>query len=95
MKVKELIDILEEQDPDADVLIMSQQSWPFENGVYGVTVRSEMDGGDDDDDDDGDKNENATAATEARDGRATNDVFIVEGSQLRYGSKTAWDVATR
>jgi hypothetical protein len=92
MKVKELIDILEEQDPDAEVLIMSQQNWPFENGVYGVTARSEMDG--DDEDEDGD-NEGATAATDARDGRATNDVFIVEGSQLRYGSKTAWDVATR
>lgn len=89
MKVKELIDILEEQDPDAEVLIMSQQNWPFENGVYGVTVRSEMDGDDEDEDEDGAD----TAA--ARDGRATNDVFIVEGSQLRYGSKTAWDVATR
>jgi len=87
MKVKELIDILEEQDPDAEVLIMSQQNWPFENGVYGVTVRSEMDG--DDEDEDG------ADTTAARDGRATNDVFIVEGSQLRYGSKTAWDVATR
>ena len=87
MKVKELIDILEEQDPDAEVLIMSQQSWPFENGVYGVTVRSEMDG--DDEDEDG------ADTTAGRDGRATNDVFIVEGSQLRYGSKTAWDVATR
>lgn len=87
MKVKELIDILEEQDPDAEVLIMSQQNWPFENGVYGVTVRSEMDG--DDEDEDG------ADTTAARDGRATNDVFIVEGSQLRYGSKTAWNVATR
>ncbi len=32
---------------------------------------------------------------EARIERAANDVFIVEGRQLRYGSKTAWDVATR
>ena len=90
MKVKELIDILEEQDPDAEVLIMSQQNWPFENGVHGVTVRSEMDG----EDEDG-ENEDGPDTTAARDGRATNDVFIVEGSQLRYGSKTAWDVATR
>jgi hypothetical protein len=29
MKVKELIAILEEQSPDADVLIMSQQKWPY------------------------------------------------------------------
>jgi hypothetical protein len=28
-------------------------------------------------------------------GTARNDVFIVEGDQLRYGSKTAWNVATR
>ena len=26
---------------------------------------------------------------------ALNDVFLVEGEQLRYGSKTAWSVATR
>ena len=92
MKVKELIDILEQQDPDAEVLIMSQQNWPFENGVYGVTVRSEVDGNDEDED--GEKEDGADT-TAARDGRATNDVFIVEGTQLRYGSKTAWDVATR
>jgi len=29
MKVKELMEILEEQDPDAEVLIMGQESWPY------------------------------------------------------------------
>jgi hypothetical protein len=87
MKVKELIAILEEQDPDADVLIMSQENWPFENNVYGVTVRSEIEENDDDEEDE--------TPAPRRDGRASNDVFIVEGRQLRYGSKTAWDVATR
>ena len=28
-------------------------------------------------------------------GLARNDVFLVEGTQLRYGSKTAWEVAVR
>lgn len=28
-------------------------------------------------------------------GTAANDVFIVEGQQLRYGSKAAWDAARR
>ena len=28
-------------------------------------------------------------------GTAKSDVFLVEGQQLRYGSKTAWQVATR
>lgn len=86
MKVRELIAVLEEQDQDARVLIMSQQNWPFENGVHGVAVRSEIEASDDDEDD---------APHAVRDGRAQSDVFIVEGSQLRYGSKAAWDVATR
>ena len=88
MKVKELMDILEEQDPDAEVLIMGQESWPFENGIHGVTVRSEIEESEEDEDDE-------TPAERRPDGRAANDVFIVEGRQLRYGSKTAWDVATR
>ena len=88
MKVKELMEILEEQDPDAEVLIMGQESWPFENGIHGVTVRSEIEESDEDEDDE-------TPAERRSDGRAANDVFIVEGRQLRYGSKTAWDVATR
>ncbi|MFI5299970.1 MAG: hypothetical protein ACHREM_17925 [Polyangiales bacterium] len=29
MKVKQLIAILEEQDADAEVLIMSQPNWPY------------------------------------------------------------------
>ncbi len=34
MKVHELIEILEELDPDASVYVMSQQSWPYaERGV--------------------------------------------------------------
>jgi hypothetical protein len=41
-----------------------------------------------DDDDDGDEAERPYA-----DGCHGNDVFIVEGPQLRYGSKAAWDAA--
>jgi len=29
MTVQELIDILSEQEPDAEVLLMTQQSWPY------------------------------------------------------------------
>ena len=29
MKVSELIELLEEQDPDAEVLVMSQPNWPY------------------------------------------------------------------
>ena len=84
MKVSELIQLLEEQDPEAEVLVMSQQNWPFENACYGVTTRADMLGGEDDDDE-----------RPLPDGGAMSDVFIVEGSQLRYGSRAAWDTAAR
>ena len=53
MKVSELIELLEEQDPDAEVLVMSQPNWPFELGLAGVTTREEMLRADRDEDGDG------------------------------------------
>lgn len=35
-------ELLEDHDPDAEVMIMSQENWPFENAVAGVAVREEM-----------------------------------------------------
>ena len=81
MKVQDLIDILEAMDPEAAVLVMTQQNWPFENSVAGVAVREDFSDSDDEPGFD--------------DGTAPNDVFIVEGGQLRYGSKDAWDAARR
>ena len=76
MKVAELIEILEGLDQDAEVLIMSQQNWPFELAITGVTTREDLD-------------EDATS----REGTAANDVFIVDGKQLRYGNRDAWRAA--
>lgn len=89
MKVSELIELLGDQDPDAEVMIMSQENWPFENAVAGVAVREEFV----DDDEDCDEEEREEPRYEK--GTAPNDVFLVEGQQLRYGSKAAWRVATR
>jgi hypothetical protein len=90
MKVSELIELLEEQDPDAEVLVMMQKNWPFECSLAGVTTRDEMLRADERDEDDGEQVEPRIES-----GAAKSDVFLVEGEQLRYGSKTAWDVATR
>lgn len=90
MKVSELIELLEEQDPDAEVLVMMQKNWPFECSLAGVTTRDEMLRADERDQDDGEQVEPRIES-----GTAKSDVFLVEGEQLRYGSKTAWDVATR
>ncbi len=94
MKVSELIELLEEQDPDAEVLVMMQQSWPFECSLAGVTTREEMLRADRDEDGDGDDDDDDEEPRLER-GTAKSDVFLVEGEQLRYGSKTAWSVATR
>ena len=86
MTVSELIEILQDMAPSARVLIMSQQTWPFENAVVGVTIREEIMRADADEDGDEEDRE-----FEYDEGTAATDVFIVEGSQLRYGSKAAWD----
>jgi hypothetical protein len=93
MKVSELIELLEEQDPDAEVLVMSQPNWPFELSLAGVTTREEMPRADRDEDGDCDDDDDDEPRLER--GTAKSDVFLVEGEQLRYGSKTAWSVATR
>lgn len=84
MKVSELIELLQEQDPDAKVFIMSQENWPFECSITGITAREEFARDDDSYED-----------PEYEAGTAASDVFIVEGQQLRYGSKEAWCVATK
>ena len=89
MKVSELIELLEEQDPDAEVLVMMQQNWPFECSLAGVTTREEMLRADREDGNEDDEEPRLERGT------AKSDVFLVEGQQLRYGSKTAWRVATR
>ena len=87
MKVKELIEILEDMDQEASVFLASQPNGPFEYSVAGVAVREDFAG---DDDEDGVGEERAYEH-----GTAASDVFIVEGQQLRYGSKAAWSAARR
>jgi hypothetical protein len=81
MKVQELIDLLEQYDPQATVMLMTQQHWPFETEIHGVMAREEIPaGGGHPDEREGDPAE----------GTDPTDVFIVEGDQLRYGSQNAW-----
>ncbi len=87
MTVDELIERLEEYRDslggDAKVLLMTQQQWPFENEICGIVSGQEINhSGDEDDRDDGDVEDEAV-------------VYIVEGGQLRYGTKRAWDILGR
>lgn len=96
MKVRDLIEILEDQDPEAEVLIMSQENWPFENAIAGVAMREDfVDDDEEDEEDEDDEDDEDGTERQYEKGTAPNDVFIVEGQQLRYGSKAAWNAATR
>lgn len=42
MKVKDLIELLEDFDPESKVYLMTQKQWPFEDEIKGVTSRSDF-----------------------------------------------------
>lgn len=80
MKVQELIEILSEKDPNAEVRIMCQPSWPFEYDLLGVVSREEFD------------SECSDEEGNWENDISPKDVFIVQGGQLRYGDKGAWSL---
>ena len=82
MTIDELIERLEEYRDalggEAEVRLMTQQNWPFENEIIGLASGEEINEPDDGEDEDVDED---------------SVVFIVEGQQRCYGSKRAWEVA--
>ncbi|QDU76912.1 hypothetical protein Pan97_39690 [Bremerella volcania] len=82
MTIDDLIQRLEEYRDalggDAEVRLMTQQNWPFENEIVGLASGEEINEPDDGEDEDMDED---------------SVVFIIEGQQRCYGSKRAWEVA--
>lgn len=96
MTVQELVERLQECDPDAEVRITSQEGWPFECAISGVAAREAF-GGDESCECDHAGAEPHQDACPAVDGydeglHTTTDVFIVEGQQERSGSEAAWNL---
>ncbi|MCL4240059.1 MAG: hypothetical protein KJ048_01800 [Dehalococcoidia bacterium] len=98
MTVSELMALLEDCDPEAEVRIIDQEGWPFECAIRGVVTR-DMLGSDECDCDRriGEPHDEECLAYGEdedvyEDGLQANDVFIVEGRQERYGNKTAWQL---
>jgi hypothetical protein len=85
MTLDNLIEILndyrEELGGDAEVRLMTQQNWPFENRICGVTSGRDMNDATDEEMDE----------DEAEDVAEDTTVYIVEGGQICYGSKRAWE----
>ena len=86
MTIDELIERLEEYRDeiggDAEVRLMTQQNWPFENTICGLASGQEINDAAEDPDDADDDGVEADAV-----------LYIVEGQQLAYGTKRAWQVA--
>jgi hypothetical protein len=82
MNLDTLIEILndyrEEFGGDAEVRLMTQQNWPFENSICRITTGADINASDEDEDSEDDDVED------------DNVIYIVEGRQLGYGSKAAW-----
>jgi hypothetical protein len=84
MKVRELMELLEKHDPNAEVCMVTQPNWPIEYAVAGVAVRCDLFDAD------------VEPGTEQyEDGTCASDVVLVEGRWLRYGHRTAWAAARR
>jgi hypothetical protein len=84
--IERLEDLREELDGNGqiEVRLMHQPEWPFEYDIAGVVSTRDIRDGDPDEDDP-DEDESFTPQ-----GDADEVVYICEGRQLDYGSKTAW-----
>ncbi len=95
MKVRELISLLEDMEPDADVFLLTQEAYPFENSIAGVCERRDFTECEPDPDPAAEA-PHGKARWYTREGRLpASDVFLIEGAQLRYGNKAAWEAARR
>jgi hypothetical protein len=83
--IERLEDLREELDGNGqiEVRLMHQPEWPFEYDIAGVVSSRDIRDGDPDEDEDEDE-------SFAPQGDADDVVYICEGRQLGYGSKTAW-----
>lgn len=78
MTVQELIDSLDKYDPDTEVRLAMQPTWPFEYSIKGVCSSMDVPG------EDGEE-----ISTEDE----TEIVYIAEGSQLAYANKNIFEAA--
>jgi hypothetical protein len=81
MKVKELIEFLAGCDAEATVILTIQPRWPLEYDLAGVAIREEC--------------RHDAGHIRSDPGQSPNDVILVEGKQVGYGEREAWDVAAR
>jgi len=79
MTVAELIEMLEELQPNKEVRIASQPSWPFEYDVKGIIDGNELLERDED-------------TNEIIESEFSEYVYLVEGEQFGYFTNKAWEL---
>jgi hypothetical protein len=84
--IERLQDYRDQLGGDAEVRLMTQQNWPFENSIRGLASGAEINDCCDDEGDDEESCDESDVDDDAV-------LYIVEGQQLGYGSKRAWEVA--
>lgn len=85
MTVQELIDILSDLNPDAQVEMMHQPHYPLRSSIAMVTTNIDVSMADEDvEEPDGNANEGDETV-----------VYLLEGSQLGYGARAAWAAERR
>lgn len=97
MKLSELIQRLqdyaeEHEDSDPEVRIMSQENYPFENRLQGICTLSDLN--DEDEEEPGFRPAGENYGRDCPDDLlAKGIIYLVEGSQLGYGTQAAWKQA--
>jgi hypothetical protein len=90
MTIDQLIGMLEDYRDDiggdAEVRLMMQESWPFENHIYGLASSVEIAEAESDSESDEDGDEGG------EDAKPEPILYVVEGGQIGYGTKRAWEV---
>jgi len=100
MTAAELIEMLEELDPETEIRLMTQPAWPFEwslrSRLYQPTdvepcaeCGSDMIGRGHDDDCGANFGEDESSFRPT--GAEGQVAYLIEGSQLGYGTKSAWN----
>lgn len=96
MKLIDLIERLQDQLADmsaaeqrtAEVRLMTQQNWPFEQSIYGIVAEADI--YEDEEDEDEEEEENALGGYRPCDEPDHRVIYITEGRQIGYGTKGAW-----
>lgn len=86
MTVTELMEVLEDLNPEAEIRLMIQRHYPMQSGLYGICTDEAMkhaDGDEGEEDEQEDRNDSRTESV----------VYLVEGAHIAYGNKKAWSVA--